>query len=262
MNERRAGRGLGGYARSGPVLSAACLVVWLAMPARVLAFRLPVNFNQSAKVGGSGGRYFTGSPADRYTCKVCHTGGASPDVRVGGLPFDGYTPGQTYQIVIDWDDALPSVAFNLEMTDRTGQGLGTFSVPPVEQLTPADLCGVSSGVVVSSDGGRTMAIMPECGAHQATLRWTAPLTTADPNGAWPQAWFSGSVIATNKDGSVEGDGVLDLFQVLPASGTAAPTANIAGGCTVVRGHSAPAKPSFICLMLLIALCSWLRSRSP
>src|SRR5262245_23122316 len=27
----------------------------------------------SQKLGGGGGRYFTGSPADGYSCSVCHT---------------------------------------------------------------------------------------------------------------------------------------------------------------------------------------------
>src|SRR5262245_13817393 len=117
-----------------------CGLLSLGLCSRAQAFRLPVNFKQDAAIGGAGGRYFTGSPSDRYTCKVCQTGAPTPDVRVGGLPFNGYTPGATYTFVIDWDDSFPSVAFNLEMSDASGRELGTFTTPAVEEASPADLC--------------------------------------------------------------------------------------------------------------------------
>ena len=233
------------------VLVALCLIATAAVSETAYAFRLPVNFNQAAAIGGSGGRYFTGSPSDRYTCKVCHTGAATPVVQVSGLPFGGYVPGTTYQILVDWDDALPSVAFNFEVTDSSGRAFGTFGVPPREQLTPADLCSGTSAVVVASHE-RTLALVTECGAHQATLLWTAPPPTPDATGRLitPDAWFSGSLVVSNKDGSIAGDGVKDLSHVFGVLGQAAPAATeINGGCNVTR--PGPRSTCGACVMLSV-----------
>lgn len=220
-------------AAHGPGLLA--LVVMCCVSGRAEAFRLPTNFNQSADVGGGGGRYFTGSPADRYTCKVCHSSDAPPQIQLSGLPFDGYTPGQTYSFLIDWDDAWPSVAYNIEMTDGAGKALGTFSLPPTSELAPSELCGPIPGAVVVPGPERTLALLTECGAHQTTIRWTAPLATQDATGhlTAPQAWFSGSLLVSNKDGAVEGDAVMDLSRVFGPLGQAPPVATrIDGGCSV------------------------------
>lgn len=224
------------------------------------AFRLPTNFNTAAAVGGSAGRYFTGSPLDRYTCKVCHSGGAAPNVLVAGLPLAGYTPGETYPILIDWDDTLPSVAFNLEVTDGAGHAFGTFSLPPLETLAPGELCGAKAGAVILPGMERTLAIMTECGAHQSTILWTAPAATINPSGnpAGPSAWLSGSLLAADKDGSILGDGVSDLSHVLGLAGQAPPAATqIQAGCSV----SAPAthsRHSFLSALSVFAAVWWLR----
>ena len=202
---------------------------------RAEAFRLPTNFNQSAAVGGSGGRYFTGSPTDRYTCKVCHVSVAPPQIQITGLPFAGYTPGQTYAFLIDWDDTLPSVAYNIEMTDGAGHAFGTFSLPPDSALAPAELCGPKAGATILPGPERTLAILPECGAHQSTILWTAPAPTQDASGRLtaPEAWFSGSLLVSDKDGSVAGDAVMDLSHVFGPLGETPPVATrIDGGCSV------------------------------
>lgn len=243
---------------------AALLLVWVLFASGVCshaqAFRLPANFNTPAAIGGSAGRYFTGSPTDRYTCKVCHAGAPAPQLHVAGLPTAGYAPGQTYSILIDWDDTLPSVAFNLEMTDRAGHALGTFSVPPPETLAPAELCGEKAGVVIAAGSERTLAIMTECGAHQSTIRWTAPAATLDASGnvSVPEAWFSGSFLAADKDGSILGDGISDLSHVLGPAGQAPPAATqINAGCNV----SVPALQSgygIPDMLSLFAAALWLR----
>jgi hypothetical protein len=61
----------------------------------------------SQQLGGGGGRYFTGSPADGYGCSVCHSGPEkfSFPVRVTGLPMNGYIPGTTSSIRLSWAEA-------------------------------------------------------------------------------------------------------------------------------------------------------------
>lgn len=230
--------------------------------ARAEAFRLPTNFNQSAAIGGSGGRYFTGSPSDRYTCKVCHTSIGHPPIQVTGLPFGGYTPGQTYTILIDWPDNLPSVAFNLEMTDGAGKALGTFSTPAMEELPPGEVCMGRPGTVVAPPE-RTLAFMTECGAQQSTIRWTAPMPVPDASGRLvaPEAWFSGSLLSSNKDQSVEGDAVMDLSNVFGPLGQATPVATRIDGNCSVTGAGPRSSHGFVYVMSLISLLTgawWLR----
>src|SRR5690348_3551226 len=82
----------------------------IALPtARVQAFSDPSSFSKAANEGGGGGRYFSGSPLDGYTCSVCHRGGTAPEVNVSGVPLNGYTPGMAYEIKVDWPDALENV---------------------------------------------------------------------------------------------------------------------------------------------------------
>lgn len=57
--------------------------------------------------GGAGGRWFTGSPADGYTCSVCHEGGRQWPVQVDGLPTgQGYLPdpNKPYSITLSWNE--------------------------------------------------------------------------------------------------------------------------------------------------------------
>lgn len=234
-------------------LSSALLL--LVHVSKVEAFRLPVNFKQAAAVGGSGGRYFTGSPSDHYTCKVCHAGAQDPAVTVEGVPVDGYIPGQAYRIVIDWDDALASVALNVEMTDDAGRALGQFSSPAPDQLAPGDRCTAGNpAVIVVSGAERTLAIMADCGAHQATLLWTSPPATiaADGNLVAPDAWFSGSLLAGNKDDTIDGDGVADISRVFGPSGQpATPTTQITAGCDAVPRAPAPPGCGLIAVVGLV-----------
>jgi hypothetical protein len=183
-------------------------------------------------------------------------------LQVTGLPVAGYTPGQTYSFLIDWDDAWASVAYNIEMTDGAGRALGSFSLPPVEELAPSELCGGKAAAVIAGEE-RTLAILTECGAHQSTIRWTTPAAIQDATGHLiaPEAWFSGSVLVSNKDGSVLGDAVMDLSYVFGQSGQTRPAATrIEGGCNVcvpgARGRRGVVGVSF----LLIAVCVLHRGR--
>src|SRR5207244_2345573 len=64
------------------------LVVGLASgPVRhARAFSDVEGFGKPVEQGGGGGRWFTGSATDGFTCGVCHRGGHSPDLNIFGLP--------------------------------------------------------------------------------------------------------------------------------------------------------------------------------
>jgi hypothetical protein len=72
--------------------------------APVWAFSQPSYYPRPALLGGGGGRWFTGSAADGFSCRVCHSGGQSWPMHLSGLPELGYVPGQTYDIRVTWPE--------------------------------------------------------------------------------------------------------------------------------------------------------------
>jgi len=95
----------------------------------------------AAQLGGGGGRYFTGSPADGFDCSVCHTSpeGYSFPLRQKGLPLDGYVPGKVYEeITLSWPDVTmaeqqalsrglkPVTALMAEFVAEDGGNAGTL----------------------------------------------------------------------------------------------------------------------------------------
>ena len=96
------------------------LAILVALTATAHAFTDPALFGEEVDQGGAGGRYFTGSRADKYACDVCHEGGAPLALRISGLPAGTPADGQRYDVVIAWDDPETPVALQLELTDRSG----------------------------------------------------------------------------------------------------------------------------------------------
>ena len=95
------------------------------------------------KLGGGGGRYFTGSPADGYGCSVCHTSKTpySFPVVQYGVPMNGYVPGKAYQIRLTWPEATsqsaiatsigrsPKTGLNAELVAEDGGNAGRLQLP-------------------------------------------------------------------------------------------------------------------------------------
>ena len=98
----------------------AVVVLALALPAVAHAFTDPALFAQGVDKGGAGGRYFTGSRADKYACSVCHEGGTPLALRITGLPDGIPVAGERYDVRIDWDDPESPIALQLELTTRDG----------------------------------------------------------------------------------------------------------------------------------------------
>lgn len=99
-------------------------VATLGVSSRAWAFTNPTDYGtypdgSPASVGFGAGRYFTGSPADGYSCEVCHSNprNYSFPLTHKGLPLDGYVPGKQYKIEISWPEATAAY-----MTAKT-QGL-------------------------------------------------------------------------------------------------------------------------------------------
>jgi hypothetical protein len=207
-----------------------------ALPARALAFSDPVTFESDVAEGGGGGRFFTGSPGDGYTCKVCHGGAPSPDIQISGLPLDGYKPGTAYEITIDWADELDNVALALELEDASGKAAGHLRLPPQDELLEPERCvpvgaGIPAGQLVDADE-RTVLEVSNCGAQRIRFLWVAPPLD---QGA---VWFSGSFVHADGMSDVAGDGVTNFKSVLASPSQSSEDVHaLRAGCNTTRTAS-------------------------
>lgn len=226
------------------------MIAWSLQPARAAAYAEPSSFGQSVMLGGGGEKFFTGSPAEGYTCQVCHAGATGSAISVLGFPVEGYLPGQTYPITIDWSDDLPAVGLNLEVTDAAGNRFGDLAAMDPAALSPDDLCsggnGVSATEVFDLSNGRRVLTVAKCGQHQTTFQWRAPTQPG-------QGWLSGSVVVANRKKDVLGDGVTNISRVFGVQGGPAPqAADFVGSCSVVRPQSQSVPPSCVLLVLVVS----------
>lgn len=233
-------------------------LVLSAVAAPAHAFQNPDNFVADALQAGGGGRFFTGSPVDSYTCEVCHTprqdtAGKSrkpietATARVYGLPETGYLPGVTYRVTVDWPDDLLRVALTMELTDREGRALGVWSEPDPATLTIADRCALMAdtptGVrVIPVAGERAVVSAIDCGQLQITMNWTAPAFDPLAPVQLPDALFSGALVASNTNGGLAGDATATFARNLAAPGAeSVATSDVSAHCNTVvtRGTHAP-----------------------
>ncbi len=232
------------------------LVLGALFPAGARAFSDPEAFGNPVEDAGGGGRWFTGSAADGYTCKVCHRGAPSPSLEILGLPLEGYLPGISYEITIDWPDTLENAALTAEITNGQGTRAGSLRLPPQNELREEELClpvgaGLGAGEVVELPT-RSVLSVPDCGARRVRMLWTAPVQDEGP------VWFSGSLVSADAHGDVEGDGVRDFAHVIGSpSAPDALSAKIASGCTALPSrHGSP----WLAALAALALLAWRRRR--
>jgi hypothetical protein len=257
-------------------------VCWLSSTQSAQAFSAPQTFATKPELAGGGGRYFTGSPADGYSCRTCHWGGTEPALRVLGLPLGGYRPNTRYEVSIDWRRTGKAVAAMLEVNDPSGRRVGLLRVPPETELENAELCPAvrggdphSAATIVwvppegeqadycgSDDTGevpddcRQIVSLSGCGAERLRVLWTTP---AEGVGS---VWFAGSAVSSNNDHEVGGDGVNDFQRVLPEGVVVASNAlasNTHADCTAVPGRHGTV--SYWALFALAACSRWRRLRS-
>jgi hypothetical protein len=229
---------LTGVVGFGVVAACSALASGLFAPRAALAFSDPETFKNPVSEGGGNGRYFTGSPADGYTCSVCHEGAEGPDVEVYGLPLAGYAPGSAYEVTIDWADDLDDVALSLELTSRNGTAAGTLRLPPDSELFEPERCvpvtaGIPAGALLEAPA-RSILTVPNCGAQRVRFLWTAPTVDVGP------VWFSGSLVRGDGKGDVGGDGVTDFAGVLTSPAVSSQDAvPINGSCSAAWAGRVP-----------------------
>lgn len=215
-------------------------------------------FDNASADGGGGGRWFTGSPVDGYTCDVCHIDPTALDVQVTALP-DRYTPGATYEVHVGWPEAPPHVQALLELTDERGNTAGTLAVPDRSTLADAELCRPrelmigAANVIDASQfptlGPRRLMGFTDCGATQFRFLWTAPAGDVGP------IFFSGGVIAANErptfdQRDVYDDGFAQLFEPLLPPSLPAYDVETRGGCAITTATYGPPPWSYSALWAL------------
>ena len=117
--------------------------------ARAAAYSVPEAFAAPAEIGGGGGRWFSGSPAEGFGCSACHTdvpNAAQFPLHVTGLP-PRYQPSQSYDITLDWPEFTarwqqlrpdplhatslgprPSIGLVAEFVAESGQASGSIEI--------------------------------------------------------------------------------------------------------------------------------------
>jgi hypothetical protein len=238
----------------------------LGPSARARAFSDATFYFKTIAEGGSQGRWFTGSPADGYSCNVCHTGGKSWPVYVTGLPTQGYVPGTDYQLRILWPEwsaqelALlaaspmndPNMELVTELVSESGNGSGTLTLQDAQFETAAEKCTrppnehAADIYTVRQDGAtpspyrldcttgdvnaRCLVIVKGCGAREVHMKWTAP---AEWQG---NIWFNAGFVSTNQTSGFpnDSDGTTEVsIPLAPAASTSASyTSKLASGCSV------------------------------
>ncbi|HKP58427.1 MAG TPA: hypothetical protein VJV78_16995 [Polyangiales bacterium] len=238
------------------------LLAWLdASAERAAAFAEPERFGQPTNAAGGGGRWFTGSPAEGFSCAVCHEGGAQAPLQVLGLPEGSYQLGNAYEITARWPPTSDKISLALELTDATGHPAGSVRLPPADELLVPEFCEpadaqIEAGVANTLPDGRVVLSVPDCGAKQLRFLWTAPVSDVGP------VWLSGSLVQSDGMGDMLGDGVTDVLRVMPAPRSdVSGAAQISAGCSA-GGHGSPAAASGMLLVLLLSIrARFARSRN-
>lgn len=123
-------------------------------------------FELAAFEGGGGGRYFTGSLRDGFTCGVCHQSQTFFGMELRGL--DGsIVPGKTYTLTVSWDGEPKRVSLNGEVVGPKGFAAGQLSQLDGEiGIDVADKKDKRQIFNVYKDDARAKS--------QVKLKWTAP----------------------------------------------------------------------------------------
>jgi len=246
-----------------------CALCGMLQPRPALAYSSFGDYTRTIQEAGGGGRLFTGTPADGYGCDVCHRGAEGAKLEVLGLPVDGYLPGQTYELTLQWPVTTPHVALMAELADAAGRPAGITALAPYASwqmgercegsgFPAADVCrvgGAGSGCCRDLEGNRdacnfpgdrSVLWVPDCGSRFARLVWTAPSAVAG------DIWFSTQMVTSDLQNDAVGDGVSSLRMRIRPAGTAPERSSAVSGCRAARGtRSGPLSLGLVLLSLVV-----------
>jgi hypothetical protein len=245
------------------------------MSGRAYAFADAKMFFAGPNEGGTAGRWFTGSPADGYTCDVCHEGAPAWPLYVQGLPAKGYRPGlpgaEPYEVRISWGEyrahevaliqanpmADPVMGLVAEFVAEDGTGAGTVVVPAFDLTSANEQCSrpmggnavdlwtvdgpmatptkIRQSCNATGPNQRCIVDVKGCGAGEVRMQWLPP---PDWKGA---IWFNAAFVATDESSGspADTDAVSSIAVALmpAASRSSSYVSQLEGDCTVRRGSS-------------------------
>lgn len=120
-------------------------------------------FEESLKFGGGGGRFFTGSLRDGFTCGVCHVSEKHFDLEVTGLDTS-IVPNKEYTLTVAWKGEATRVAFNAEIVGPKGFMAG--ELPDRDHLQVAEVDDKRIVFGVGTDDKRSKS--------KIEFKWKAP----------------------------------------------------------------------------------------
>lgn len=220
-------------------------------PAPARAFSDPERFMAPTHEGGGGGRFFTGSMSDGFTCAVCHRGGTAPAVHVAGLPQTGFLPDQTIEVEVTFGSP-GNHALALEVVDDAGRDL-SLELLPEEQIAPTERCGAAPdgrrASYLTEVGARRILGVEACEATAVRFRFRTPRSA--------RALLVATALSSDNSATIEGDGLTEIAQSLFQSGSTARAASNSG-CSAANSGGA----SLLSLFALAAVAPlWRRRRA-
>jgi hypothetical protein len=202
-----------------------------ALPNAAHAFSDPQVFADDTQLGGGGGRFFTGSPLDGYTCAVCHRGGPTPQMRIFGFP-QNYEPGTTYEVEVQWDEPQVPHALNLELVNQSGDDMNVRLVSESKVGADGRCDRKKDGEIATTlvkRGARRIVAVSDCYAANARFRFTAPSRAA--------VALSVGLVRADSSEDAEGDGVW-VERRLSQPGDSSELVSSAATCSASRAESA------------------------
>jgi uncharacterized protein (TIGR03790 family) len=248
-DDRRVGARENGHV-SLKVAAISVLAIVGFAPATAQAYSDIGRFDLAADAGGGGGRWFTGAPADGFTCAVCH---GEPDIpfEVRGLPEDGYRGGESYVLSFDMGESDGDASMVLEVTNREGAAIGTLSLLADTEVGDQERCRPEGGMLPvgatelqTTADGRPIAVTRACGARIARINWTAPVDETAGT-----AWIHAAAVRGNGNGLNTGDRTGVLSRSSRVEGAPDPEMVVAGGCATTGGY--PGAPWILGFVLLL-----------
>ncbi len=221
-----------------------------ALPSGARAFSDPQLFADETQTGGGGGRFFTGSPLDGYTCSVCHRGGPTPHIRVFGFP-QAYQPGETYEVEIRWDEPDLPHGLNVELVNQTGEDMNVRLVSESKVGKEGRCDRSQTGDVAATlmkSGNRRIVAVSDCGAESARFRFDAPSRAS--------LALSAGLVRADGSEDAEGDGVLAERRIAQPGNALVLDS---GATCAVRGRTS--RGAALALPALICGLMWRRRRA-
>lgn len=247
-----------------PLIAVAALLA-LASPGRARAFSTSETFDTpvvgaDGPSGGGGGRRFTGSIRDGYTCAVCHHDATAAEWTVEGLPLDGYTPRAEYEITVSWPPGSLALSA-LELVGADGSAAGTLALPDEATLADDERCpsGSAAGRLVEAEPRRTVLTHACTTASRLRAIWTAPGVAGEDDAG---GVVSVHAVTVRGNGSADplGDAFASRRELLRPAGAPAPEISVGEGGACAAGGEGRGWPAPIALVLLASLARLARRR--